>query len=177
MKFLPLYHTKASDSSAFFKKQPFLAPQPPIAHSRPRLTGTYPRRAAAPHPAWELFEKSSQTLKNFCKGGLLYIHSAKLLAMIYEYILLFSAKFSCGKRENDTRVIFDVFSTAGTRLCRAEWRWQSPGSKVSLSFQKKERQPGKGAKRRALRKKKQPLRIASFIYIGIILRRRASQAW
>jgi len=41
--------------------------------------------------------------------------------------------FFGGKRENDTGVIFDVFSTAGTRLCRAEWRWQSPGSKVDPS--------------------------------------------
>ena len=38
-------------------------------------------------------------------------------------------RFLCGNREKEMLSLFRRFSTADTRLCRAEWRWQNPGIK------------------------------------------------
>ena len=35
----------------------------------------------------------------------------------------------CGRREKEMLSLFRWLSTADTRLCRAEWRWQNPGVK------------------------------------------------
>ena len=43
------------------------------------------------------------------------------------YFYTFWVKFLGGRRENDMLYRFRWLSTADTRFCRAEWRWENPG--------------------------------------------------
>ena len=45
----------------------------------------------------------------------------------------------CGRREKEMLSLFRWLSTADTRLCRAEWRWQNPGVKEAFSKKRRSR--------------------------------------